>query len=297
MSHDRFTRDLLRTGARLESASAPDVVTLGWLQAECGTLERALGLQTDFVWPPGAREEVERLKPVLDTTSGMQLWALLRHIMRVRAEGLTAPKTQDTAEAARKLLTREPVVVVLAGHRVEVTGRSYAAMGHVMNHDMAAKELWFDLGRIASLQARMGGRPFWKNVRRRVRLRALHRRTWAEWMHHRAHLYANALTPSGAPASSVSDVPAWFDRATREDDAVLLQALLETGPGRYARLGPAPHREKKGRGPAEDFGFSSLILAFDPEARLRPAELFDRDLGEMLAQMRVIAREELGEDA
>lgn len=283
--------DLIKKGARHELAGAPSVITVEWLQTECARLERMIRKQP-FEWPEGAEQELEALKPVRDTASGLRIWALLKHLYRVRSEGLTAPKTQDTAEVARQILMREPVVVQLAGRAVKVTGRSYAAMAHIAQHDIRGRVLWLKLERLAALvsitEARHRASSVFrrgKHSRRLDRLAAVHEDLFTEWMKHRASFYAHALTEHGGPADDGARPPSWFRHTTREDDAVLLGALFEVGPARYNLLGPPPER-KDSPDPLESFGFASLISAWDRDIKLGPAALYDHDLGQVLTQMR-----------
>ena len=102
-------------------------------------------------------------------------------------------------------------------------------------------------------------------------------------------MYAHAFTADGAPARDLSDAPDWCVEVTPEDDARLLAALFEAGPGRYARLGPPPPPPKGAPKAAEPLGWASMFAAFERAQAAPPASFYDRDLPQTLTWARAAA--------
>lgn len=304
MSDSRLPPELRAAGVGQGNAQAPDVVTLEWLQGENSRHERILRLQYEGGELPGEWEGQLRLLEGDNTTAALKRWAYLKHLWRVRHERLEAAEESPmgAAEAARALLRREPVVVWLGPHRVEVTGRSYSAMAEIAVHDLTRRQLEDDLRQIAAITVRlrqqMSDIPTWAYRRRnplRRRLSVLgdlYQRAYTERELHRRAIYAHALTKDGGPASDpATDAPDWWREMGPEEDADLLVALLQAGPLRYQAIGQMPPSEPGGMRLREDFGFASLFASWEKEYDLRPGELYDRDLGQLLASMRAGAME------
>lgn len=284
-------------GARRTSERAPDLITLEWLRVECDRLERVLRLQ----YPEGKLDEVAeaslaRYKPAANTTRALRLWAQLKHLYLSRSERRTAPRSTEPTTALDQLMRRTPVVTSICGRRVEVTGRSYSALTELAAHSVRRDLLTEDAARLAelavelraALRGRIRGRG---RLRRRLRhVEALHRRTLTEREHHRRAIYAHALTPHGGPArDNAAEAPAWWREIGPVDESLLLRALHEAGPGRYHELGepPRPQRGREAsRQPTEDFGLATLLAAWGVRLKVRPAGLYDVDLGQLLAEMR-----------
>src|SRR5690606_31229097 len=112
---------------------------------------------------------------------------------------------------------------------------------------------------------------------------------------HRERLYAHATTADGAAAKPDEPAPEWWKEATTRDDARVLAALYEAGPLRYNQMGPPP--EQRGKGPkGEDWGWSGLLASWGVRKKVDPAAMYDTDLGQVIAEMRVSAPPALVED-
>lgn len=303
----------------------PDPVTREWLVAQCTRLEKHLRNQyrepereddKREPFPPMWEQELAALR-VGDITGALQRWAYLKHLYRVRSEGLEAAAQAlgddegGAQEVARLILRRAPVVTELAGRRVEVTSRSYSAMAEISAHDLRLQDLNEAMESLVALnaeaQARLRTTPIMKRARRHVlrrrlaRISALYRRFLTERELHRMHMYAHALTTHGGPAQisvtesgeHVGDLPPeWWREMTAEDDARLMIALYRAGPLRYKKLGRAPEPKSGGRAQyREDFGLGSLMAHWEPELGLAPGDLFDRDLAQFLTALRAGALE------
>lgn len=300
MRDPTLTGPLLETGARYDRERAPDPVTLGWLQEECARLERVLRLQYDGGELPEAWEqELSLLGVPEDTTAGLRRWSALKHYYRVRWQGLEARAEAQDGEAAataRALLRREPVVIQIAGERVEVTGRSYSAMMEIAAHDLRGRELDEAITRVTSLAARvataldrtplLGARGRRRLLRARLaRLTGVYERLATEREAHRCAIYAHAMTPHGGPAADpIAEAPAWWRRAGPLDDLELLSALFLAGPARIAAL---PEPKKKADDKPNEFGWASLFTFFERRHMLEPAAGWDRDLGQVIADVRI----------
>lgn len=282
---------------------ASDAVTLERLVQLCETHERVLRWQ----YPEGAlpsewEDELARW-PADSADSALERLAALKHFYRLD-DARRNPKPAspaDAEDAARQLLTREPVRVELGDIVAYVTARSYAAMYAIACHDARIRELDADLQRASQLHAltaaQLRALPWYARGRGRLRRRlrrlgALHERLYLELAAHRQMLYAHAMTPDGAPAASPDQAPDWWVRIDPAWDAALLAALWEAGPGRYARLGPEPERRRK-QGGGESFGWASLFASVERSQKLPAAELYDRDLYQLLTWLRAGAPPEL----
>jgi hypothetical protein len=289
-------------------ARAPSVISLEWLQAQCEQLERILRLQSDWgeVSAPYLIE-LESLAP--DTTSSaLRRWALLKHLYRVRDQGLrreVAPDPETAQQAVAELLRRIPVSMLLEnGRTIRVTSRSFAAMIELAAHHARIRLLQVQLDEVAERYrstldrcASSHGRTRRVLRRRAGKLETVHRRLYTELHGHRMRLWANAMTESGSSAGLHEDPPEWWTETTPADDARLLVALYEAGPLRYRRLGPATEREdERKKKPAEDWGYEGLLVAWGVRKKVPPAEMLDQDLAQALTEMRLSAPPSLEEE-
>lgn len=296
--HGGLISELRRAGGEHVREGVPDPIDLPWLRSFVEREERILRLQyPDGEFPDHVEAE---LAPLAMATMAQALRRLIvvKHQWRVWSQRLQRRgASADVAEAARKILRREPVTVELLGRRLEITSRSYSAMAEIAFHDLTIQKLRGDLERVEELLQEIAGRARgtrpWSlrlrgHLRRRFdRLTELYQRIYSEMERHRAAIYAHALTPSGAPARSIDEAPEWWAETGPMEDAALIRALIEAGPGRYADLGPVPEPRKRSRVEMrEHFGFASLFATWEPELNLEPAELFDRDLVQFLTHLR-----------
>lgn len=260
---------------------------LDYVRERCETIEKVLKLQfAPDPLPPHFQKRLQTCPP--DSPENLvERWVTLSHLLRSYRDGLTGweqgPQTsdEDAEEAARKLLQREPVEVELAYRTVEVTGRSYAAMHAMARHESRMEELREDLERISDLrdEARED-RP------RFQRLGRIQRLALQELQLHRKALYAHAFTEDGAPAEApMNEAPEWWDEVDPAEDALLLMALFEAGPGRLAKLGPAEDQDGGGK-KSDDWGYKSLLASLERQTRSEPASYFNRDMGQLIAWVR-----------
>lgn len=301
MQDPLLTPEFFQSGAKYAREEAPDPVTLEWLVEKCARLERVLRLQYPEKELPQEWERAIALhKPASSTGAGLRLKSLLEHYYRVRSGNLQARAVEDAgaAEAARALLRREPVVVQLAGERVEVTGRSYSAMMEIAAHDLRGRELDEALARVTAAAARVSAEMDMRPARgasgrRRVlgrrlaRLRGIYERLAGERERHRFAIYAHALTEHGGPADiGATEVPEWWRRTGPVDDAELLGALFLAGPARLAELPPPAKSADK---PESAFGWASLFLWYEKRHAIPSGRGWDHDIGQVLAEARVNA--------
>ncbi len=296
---------LRAAGAEHVQEAAPDVVDLGVLRSWCERDERILRLQyEDGKLPDPYEGELAGMPAPTTTSDALRRWALLKHVFRVRSEGqprATAggARVEDTV---RKILRREPVPVELLGRIVNVTSRSYGAMLEIARASLAIDQLEGDLRTAVREELKLRGDrqalPLLSIRERRALqrqigdLRGLAVRIRIEQQWHRMSIYAHALTPSGAPAKDVqAEAPAWWEEMGPAEDAVLLAALWEAGPIRYSELGRPPQSDprKKGAQSSEDFGWGNLFAAWESEMGIEPGELYNRDLVQLLVQLRARA--------
>ncbi len=293
-------RELQAAGAKRRSASAPDPVTLDWLQSECEREERILRLQypeTEGSLAPDDELALASYKPPSDTTQALRLWRYIGHLNLARFKGMrVAANTEEAEEAARKLLVREPVTLTLeSGRRVALTGRSWnayrelaargerlrlieTALEEVQQRFAAARTAWLAAGLLSRRRLK----------RRMNRLEELHRRGYNEWALHRERIYATATTDSGAVAAPSDAAPDWWRDTTIADEQRVISALWEAGPGRYLQLGQPPARKQQtNRG--EVFGWHSLMASLEKHGRVPPAEIYDQDWFRLLARERAAA--------
>lgn len=275
-----------------------DVLTAEELRQLCGQYEGTLRASYAEAGGLPAEWAAELAQTPADTAQGaLRRYGLLRHYYLTRMQELKRADAEpaDALEAMRQLLRREPVRVELAGRVVEVTGRSYAAMYEIAAHDAEIRSISADLdvcGRLAAAaEAELAEGPGWRRaatLRRRIRkLRRLHARLYRELRIQRRWLYAHALTPSGAPATSPDDAPEWVDEIDPQDDAALLAAVVEVGHRRYARLGdPPPRRRRSGEKASEEFGWATLFASIERQQKLPAGALYDVDLFQLRAWLR-----------
>jgi len=184
----------------------------------------------------------------------------------------------DKEVTAHLILRREPVPVRIAGRVIFVTSRSRAAMIAMARHERMRKQLGHDIDRVEALLLRRMPRR-----RRRFLVEALERVS-AEWEHHFRGVLANALSESGR-AAVPEECPEWWPEVTAHDEGRLLLALIEAGPARYERLGKEPKREDAKKVDTE-FGFESLLAAWEPKLSLPAASLNNQDLTQFLTWVR-----------
>lgn len=293
-------RELQRLGTERATELAPDTLTAdvvnGWSDRE----ERVLRLQYEDGQLPHHWEQELRSFDTTRMVGALRRWALLKHIYRVRSERLQARSVADPAkeDAARRLLRREPVVVFLAGHRTEITGRSYSAMAEIAAHSLRIQLLETERDDLrleaATVSAALKQVPRWRFSERRPLKESLasiadrYADVATECELHRRSLYAHALTSHGGPANDpIEESPRWWREIGPEDDATLLAALFRVGPMRYRTMGDPPQTQRDGKVDfVEELGFASLFRAWEPKMGLEPAELYDRDLGQTLAAIR-----------
>jgi hypothetical protein len=274
------------------------VITLEEARRLCNQYEGTLraSFATAGGLPGGWEAELARV-PADTAPKALSRFALLKHYYLTRVKELEQPEVvpEEAEKAARQLLRREPVRVDLGGHLVSVTGRSYAALYEVAAHDAEIRTLEADLEVCARLaaatEAELAAAPGWRRgaaLRRRIRrLRRIHVRIYRELRTQRRWLYAHALTPTGAPARSVDEAPAWTDEIDQAADALLLAATIAAGHARYAQLGEPPPSKESGKKPkGEDFGWGSLFATVERQQRLPNGTLYDTDLFQLRAWLR-----------
>lgn len=292
---------MMEIGRQEQQPADPNSVTLADLQQWSAKLEKTLRLQE-----PDGRLDERAEKELADsslepsTVSGaLRRWAFLKHRYRVRSEGLVAAANGgdiEKQEAARQLLRREPIRVRLGDRVVSVTARSYNALAEIAAHAGRLREIEQDLIAVERLHTaaarelehwprRQRGRS--SKRRRFHRLGELQRRLLIEAMLHRKALYAHVLTPTGAPAKSLADAPAWVDEMDPVWDAELFRAIHAAGPERMAKLGAPPERKSDVKFEEPDIGgWASFFSALERGATIEPAALFDEDLYRLMAWSR-----------
>lgn len=293
----------IRQEADIRRDRAPDRITREWLEEQCERLEKVLRLQDEAEDSPFEltdRDEAElSRRPTSTTTGALKRWAYLKHLYLVRSESgghrgaiqASGVPGSDAEEAARKLLQREPVEVDLGTRRVQITGRSYACMLSMAQHESRIDELGADLERVQELRSDLedeirdhAGRAL--HLRRRFKkLGKIQRLLLAEIRLHRQMLYAHAFTDDGAPASSLSEAPDWWREIDQGQDAKILMGLFQAGPGRLMQLGEPPESDSKSE-KKEDWGYKSLIASIERQQKVDPAAYFKEDLFQLIAWVR-----------
>lgn len=288
--------------AELRRASIPDEMPLDYVRERCEKIEKVLRLQFKPNPLPGPMQQQLATCPADGSPEDLvERWVTLAHLLRCERDNLhghgTGRDDEDTEEAVRKLLQREPIRIDVADHRLEVTGRSYAAMIEMARHEIRIDELREDAARAAELREELEERiaatdgAEQRACRRRLkRVGRVHRAILQEVRLHRRALYAHATTEDGSPAENLEEAPAFWDQIGPREHLALLTALFKAGPGRLDRLGKSPPSEG-GRDFREDWGFKSMIAAFEGDMKIDPASYFDRDLGQLITWMRAQARE------
>lgn len=297
MAGDRFDSDfaaaLTQAGGVQQQEHVPETITLEWLRVRCDELERVLRVQQDDGRLDASDEQELARYPVSSMTSALRRWAFLKHVYYRDAEGLVRSDEAGPEDVVQQLLGREPVRVWIANRWVPVTSRSRAALVALARHDLRRRDVQRDLDQTAELYAeteRALSTAGWRRkgtLRRRLRrLRHTHSRLYRELLYHSRVIYANALTPDGRSAGP-GGAPDWWTEISDADEARLLRALFTTGPERYARLGsPPPTENSRDRAFHEPMGFWSVLAAYERDLGLRPADLQDQDLAQLLTWMR-----------
>jgi hypothetical protein len=197
-------------------------------------------------------------------------------------------------------------VTLSSGRRVEVTGRSVNALAEIAAHAGRIRLLEATLDGVAGAYAEADRRRreagWWRGRRWRRRMRrleGLQRRCYTELRYQRLSMWAHCLTRSGAPATRET-APEWLPELTAEDEARLLVALHEVGPGSLARLSAAMPKPRSGGGgaqdPRPDFGFDALLVSYGFRLKIPPAECRDADLGMIAAEAMIGAPPTLDEE-
>lgn len=244
-------------------------------------------------------QEDEEQLAALSLDDPQQAWLRYRHLTGMRfawdRQYTKGHSTKAEAlEASFQLRTRQSVRVIIAGRNVDVTGRSRNAMIALARHEITRRQTASELDEIAAVyaevEAELSGR--WRGrgpLRRRLRkLAELHRRGYHVLRLHSRWIYAHALTPSGAPASSAAEAPSWWNEISSADETLLLDALMEAGPRRYERLGPEPPPDPAADDwkQVEDFGYDSLWASAERGVPLPPASIDDQDYYRLRAWLR-----------
>ena len=300
-----FEEAFAASDAEKRRGSIPEEMPLDYVRERCQEIERILRLQFKPQPLPGPMQrQLARCPEDGSPEDLVERWVTVSHLLRCVRDDLqgswSTATDDDIEEAARQLLTREPVEIDLEDRTVQVTGRSYAAMLQMARHETRIDELRADAQRADEIRQEIaeeieGASGRTTRLRKRhERVGRIYRLILKEILLHRQALYAHALTESGAPAESLEEAPDWWREIGPGEHAALLAGLLEAGPGRLNRLGPVPDRDE-GRGPAEDWGYKSLITTFEHEMQVEPASYFHTDLGQLITWMRGGAREPMEE--
>lgn len=239
--------------------------------------ERVLRLQFDNGEFSGEDESALAALSLDDPTDCFLRYRHLVGMWFVWERGLERASV-DKDVTAHLLIRREPVHVRIAGRVVSITSRSRHAMVQMARHERQRKQLGQDLDRIEAMLLRRMPR------RRRKALLRKADEVSTEWEHHFRGVLANALSESGR-AADPGECPEWWAEVTAADEGRLLMALMEVGPARYQRLGKEPKRKESKKVDAE-FGFESLLAAWEPKLNLPPASLQNHDLAQFLTWLR-----------
>lgn len=279
-------------------------LSLAELTRSCEVAEAALRRQMpDQKFEVSVEAELAALPP--DTIKhALHRRVLLGHLYRVRSRKLERRTNPEEAqEAARQLLRREPVLVELSsGDTIEITGRSISALIEISVIAKRISLIEMDRTHSALLLKELSERRkgvSWRASRRlRRRMKVIGRiqdRLYQELELHRRQLYAHLFTPHGGPAGKGEDAPRIWRKFTEADDAEFLRAVFEAGPMRYSKLGDPPRRKEK-KPTGEHFGWESALVAWGVRTKVQPAQLYDRDLGQVAAEMRLSAPPSLDEE-
>lgn len=304
-----FDEAFAASDAEKRRQAIPEEMPLDYVRERCEKIEKVLRLQFKPNPLPGPMQQKLATCPADGSPEDLvERWVTLSHLLRcVRDDlghggGRASRDPDDVEEAVRKLLSRDPVTMEVSGHRLEVTGRSYAAMIEMARHEIRIDELRQDAARAAELREsletaieRADGPAVRRHRRRLKRVGRVHRAILQEIRLHRRALYAHATTEDGAPADSLEDAPEFWSEIGPREHLALLTALFEAGPGRLDRLGKSPPSEG-GRDFREDWGFKSMIAAFEGDMKIEPATYYRRDLGQLITWMRAQAREPIDGD-
>ena len=273
-----FERAFAAAGGERRRESVPYPLTHARIRDMAVLRERILRLQFEEDEFSDADESVLRSLSLDDPDQCFIRWRHLVGMWHVWEHGLTRADAQKEV-TAHLLISREPVPVRIAGRVVLATSRSRAAMIALARHERRRNQLGQDLDRIEAMLTRRMPR------RRRRALVRLSEAIGVEWEYQLRGVLANALSESGR-AAVPEEAPEWWGEVTAADEGRLLLALLEAGPGRYDRLGKQPEPKRQGRDHQAEFGFESLLAAWEPKLGLPPATLQNHDLAQFLTLIR-----------
>jgi hypothetical protein len=282
-----------RTFGEQGTEATPDAIDVAWLSRTSDELERVLRAQTDDgKLDAEAEAEIAKHKPVTSAGQGLRLWAYLKQLYRDWREGHRAPDKSEKLEIARQLLEREPVRVHVAGRWVSITSRSRKADVALARHELQRREVTVELAEVAELlvdtEQQLAARERNRGLRRRMaRLTKMHSELYAEFLYHTRGIIANTLSPTGR-AAAPEDAPEWWAEVSPEEEVLLIKALLDVGPLRVAKLGPPPTDGYRSQHRAlnEDFGFHSLLSAWEAESNVPPATFQDQDRAQLIGWRR-----------
>jgi hypothetical protein len=271
------------------------------LRRHMDAAERSYRLQVGTLTPAEERALAEPFVSGAEAEAEREFDALCRRYWQVKHfnarlhEGDGAPEGADPGAARRalsELMRRVPVPVTLAnGRTVEVTGRSLSALEEIAARWGRIRLLHVDLEVCArqfsdlEIAVRAGDEDALESL---CRCEDGHRRLYAELHYQRLRLYADAFTANGGPSAPDATPPEWAHEIQPQDDAALIVALHEAGPGRLSKLGEFP-LPPRGDGPIEDWGWDSLLAFYEGKRGMNPANLRDSDLGQFAAWIRANA--------
>jgi hypothetical protein len=266
--------------------------SLARLQRRADGLERTLRLQSNGELP-------EALTVALAAIQGDPLDAAVARVValtvayREWAARRTGERSRDDAAsetAMVQLIAREPVPRRLTtGRVIYVTGRSAAALLQLSAHEARLEllrrqfaDVRHEYGRTLLLWDRTPApwrRERW--WRRAETLHAAYHELHVAILRHRERLWAHAMTPTGAAARLDEEAPAWWRETTAVDDAGLVEACWEAGPGRIAAASQGTGERESG----EVLSFARILGVYGRALRTTPAALMSEDFGMLWASV------------
>jgi hypothetical protein len=261
----------------------PYPLTHQHIRTMCESRERILRIQYDDEKFADDDEQVLASLSIDDPDQAFQRYQYLMGLYFVWQRGFRRADRHETTDATRWLmLAREPVRIRIAGRVVDVTSRSRAAMIRMQRHEAARTQAEQAI-QLLEQRIQEVGRG-WRGLGRRRRLRALADRWAREWEVQFRGILANALSPDGR-AALPEEAPEWWAEVSAEDEARILVALFEAGPGRVSR-GRKPHPPKPGaKKDDREMTFGSLLRFWEPKLRLLPMALEDVDLAQLMTAL------------